>query len=291
MEINNQLKQALIKAQINELTESIIYDKLSKIVKTQNEKEIFKELSLSELWHHNLWKKYTKTEVKPNYVKIFFYVNLTRFLWLSFWVKLLEKWEWTSQINYQNFINDIPEVKSVIKAEEEHEKQLIWMINDNKLKYLSSIVLWLNDALVEITWALAWLSMTLQNPKIVWISGLIIWISAAISMASSEYLSSKEEESDEINPKKAAIYTGFAYILTVISLVSPFFLDLNIFLSLWVSILNALIIIWVFNYYISIAKEESFKKRFFEMAYISVWVAIFSFLLWLWVNNLFWIQI
>lgn len=47
--INQELRAILIKAQKNEITESIIYDKLSKIIKTENEKQIFKDLSLSEL--------------------------------------------------------------------------------------------------------------------------------------------------------------------------------------------------------------------------------------------------
>ncbi len=289
--INQELRAILIKAQKNEITESIIYDKLSKIIKTENEKQIFKDLSLSELWHYNLWKSYTQTDVEPNNLKVWYFVFITRFLWLSFGIKLMENWEWTSQVNYKELINEIPEMSDVIKAEEEHEAKLIWLINDNKLKYLSSIVLWLNDALVEITWALAWLSMTLQNPKIVWISGLIIGISAAISMASSEYLSSKSEENDEISPKKAAVYTWIAYIFTVIALVLPFLFNLGIYLALALSLGIAILIIALFNYYISVAKNESFKARFLEMAWISIWVAIFSFLLWLVVNNVFWISI
>lgn len=289
--INQELRAILIKAQKNEITESIIYDKLSKIIKTENEKQIFKDLSLSELWHYNLWKSYTQTDVEPNNLKVWYFVFITRFLWLSFGIKLMENWEWTSQVNYKELINEIPEISDVIKAEEEHEAKLIWLINDNKLKYLSSIVLWLNDALVEITWALAWLSMTLQNPKIVWISGLIIGISAAISMASSEYLSSKSEENDEISPKKAAVYTWIAYIFTVIALVLPFLFNLGIYLALALSLGIAILIIALFNYYISVAKNESFKARFLEMAWISIWVAIFSFLLWLVVNNVFWISI
>ena len=289
--INQELRAILIKAQKNEITESIIYDKLSKIIKTENEKQIFKDLSLSELWHYNLWKSYTQTDVEPNNLKVWYFVFITRFLWLSFGIKLMENWEWTSQVNYKELINEIPEMSDVIKAEEEHEAKLIWLINDNKLKYLSSIVLWLNDALVEITWALAWLSMTLQNPKIVWISGLIIGISAAISMASSEYLSSKSEENDEISPKKAAVYTWIAYIFTVIALVLPFLFNLGIYLALTLSLGTAILIIALFNYYISVAKNESFKARFLEMAWISIWVAIFSFLLWLVVNNVFWISI
>ena len=289
--INQELRAILIKAQKNEITESIIYDKLSKIIKTENEKQIFKDLSLSELWHYNLWKSYTQTDVEPNNLKVWYFVFITRFLGLSFGIKLMENWEWTSQVNYKELINEIPEMSDVIKAEEEHEAKLIWLINDNKLKYLSSIVLWLNDALVEITWALAWLSMTLQNPKIVWISGLIIGISAAISMASSEYLSSKSEENDEISPKKAAVYTWIAYIFTVIALVLPFLFNLGIYLALGLSLSIAILIIALFNYYISVAKNESFKARFLEMAWISIWVAIFSFLLWLVVNNVFWISI
>ena len=289
--INQELRAILIKAQKNEITESIIYDKLSKIIKTENEKQIFKDLSLSELWHYNLWKSYTQTDVEPNNLKVWYFVFITRFLWLSFGIKLMENWEWTSQVNYKELINEIPEMSDVIKAEEEHEAKLIWLINDNKLKYLSSIVLWLNDALVEITWALAWLSMTLQNPKIVWISGLIIGISAAISMASSEYLSSKSEDNDEISPKKAAVYTWIAYIFTVIALVLPFLFNLGIYLALALSLGIAILIIALFNYYISVAKNESFKARFLEMAWISIWVAIFSFLLWLVVNNVFWISI
>lgn len=289
--INQELRAILIKAQKNEITESIIYDKLSKIIKTENEKQIFKDLSLSELWHYNLWKSYTQTDVEPNNLKVWYFVFITRFLGLSFGIKLMENWEWTSQVNYKELINEIPEISDVIKAEEEHEAKLIWLINDNKLKYLSSIVLWLNDALVEITWALAWLSMTLQNPKIVWISGLIIGISAAISMASSEYLSSKSEDNDEISPKKAAVYTWIAYIFTVIALVLPFLFNLGIYLALALSLGTAILIIALFNYYISVAKNESFKARFLEMAWISIWVAIFSFLLWLVVNNVFWISI
>ena len=289
--INKELRAILIKAQKNEITESIIYDKLSKIIKTENEKQIFKDLSLSELWHYNLWKSYTQTDVEPNNLKVWYFVFITRFLWLSFGIKLMENWEWTSQVNYKELINEIPEISDVIKAEEEHEAKLIWLINDNKLKYLSSIVLWLNDALVEITWALAWLSMTLQNPKIVWISGLIIGISAAISMASSEYLSSKSEDNDDISPKKAAVYTWIAYIFTVIALVLPFLFNLGIYLALALSLGIAILIIALFNYYISVAKNESIKARFLEMAWISIWVAIFSFLLWLVVNNVFWISI
>ncbi len=39
----------------------------------------------------------------------------------------------------------------------------------------------------------------------------------------------------------------------------------------------AVLIIFLFNYYISVAKGYDFKKRFFSMASISLGVAAFSF--------------
>ena len=42
-------------------------------------------------------------------------------------------------------------------------------------------------------------------------------------------------------------------------------------------IARGVLIIALFNYYISVAKDESFKRRFFEMAGLSLGVAVFSF--------------
>lgn len=278
-------KKALKKACINELTESKIYKKMAEVSKDEDHKKLFDKLSKSELWHHNIWKKYLQEEVKINKVKYVYYLFLIRVLGISFWVKKMESGEWTSVVNYQNFIDIFPEAKAIIQDEEEHEKNLIEFLEDSKLKYMSSIVLWLNDALVEITWALAGLTMTLDNTKIVWVSGLIIWISAAISMAASEFLSQENDEQTDVNPIKASIYTWIAYIFTVIALVSPYLTLENKFLALWLMLVNWILIIALFNYYIAVAKWDSFKKRFFQMASISTGVWFLSFFIWLWLDK------
>jgi VIT1/CCC1 family predicted Fe2+/Mn2+ transporter len=46
------------------------------------------------------------------------------------------------------------------------------------------------------------------------LSGLITGISASVSMAASEYLSTRSEQTDK-DPLRAAIYTGLTYIITV----------------------------------------------------------------------------
>jgi len=149
--------------------------------------------------------------------------------------------------------------------------------------YLGSIVLGLNDALVELTGVLAGLTLALQNSKIVVISGLITGIAASLSMGASEYLSTKAEISSnkkniiKRKPITAAFYTGISYILTVLFLIFPYLILSNIYYSLVWTLFNAVIVIFVFTYYASIEKGESFRHRFLEMMVISFGVAAISF--------------
>ncbi|MFO7611507.1 MAG: VIT1/CCC1 transporter family protein, partial [Clostridia bacterium] len=142
---------------------------------------------------------------------------------------------------------------------------------------MGSVVLGLNDALVELTGALAGFTFAFQNTRLIALTGLITGISASLSMAASEYLSTKQEGGT--NALKASIYTGIAYVLTVIFLIMPFLLITNPFISLAVTLFMAVLIIFFFNYYISVAKDHDFRKRFLEMAGISLGVAGISFLI------------
>jgi VIT1/CCC1 family predicted Fe2+/Mn2+ transporter len=139
-------------------------------------------------------------------------------------------------------------------------------------------VLGLNDALVELTGALAGLTLALQNVKLIALSGLITGIAASLSMAASEYLATRSEETDK-NPVRAAIYTGIAYIFTVAMLVTPYLLIQNYILDLIIALVIGVVIIAIFNFYISVAKDEPFRPRFLEMAGLSLGVAVFSFII------------
>jgi VIT1/CCC1 family predicted Fe2+/Mn2+ transporter len=145
--------------------------------------------------------------------------------------------------------------------------------------YLDSIVLGLNDGLIELTGALAGFTLALQNSKIIAGAGLITGIAASLSMACSEYLS-KKAENRQIKiknniPFTAAAYTGIAYLLVVLLLIFPFFILTHVFSALTFSIVNAIIIILIFTYKTS--KKKEFKIRFFEMVILSLGVALISF--------------
>jgi VIT1/CCC1 family predicted Fe2+/Mn2+ transporter len=272
----------LKKAQQDELVGMEVYGRLAKLVEDPHNAKILKQIAEDEKRHANIFKKYTGKALKVSKLRVLFYVLVSRIFGLTFGVKLQERNKVAAQKKYTQILNAIPEMKEVIEAEEKHEAELINLINKEKLSYMSSVILGLNDALVELTGALAGFTLSIQNSKIIALMGLITGISASLSLSASEYLSIKSEANPEEAQQKAAksaLYTGIAYILTVIALVIPYFLIVNYVASLIVTIVIAIMIIFVFNFYISVANDYNFKRRFIEMAVISISVATLSFII------------
>lgn len=269
------MKQKLLEAQRNEITEYHIYRKLAKSARDPHNAKVLKQIANDELEHYEFWKSHTKTEVKPSKLKIFLYVLSAKIFGLTFSVRLMEKGEAMAQINYEKIAQKIPEAQKILEDEDEHEQALIEILNERKLEYLGSMVLGLNDALVELTGVLAGLTFALQNTHLIAATGGITGIAAAMSMAGSEYLSRKTEARG--NPLRAGIYTGMTYLITVVILVTPFVILNNYLLALGITLGLAVLVILVFTFYISVAKNLPFRRRFFEMAGISLGVAAISF--------------
>lgn len=274
--LDAKTKKGVLSAQKNEITEYSIYSKLAKIEKKEQNRKILSQIAEDELTHYNFLKKVTKKDIKPSKWVVWKFVFIARVLGLTFGVKLMERGEERAQAVYDEIAKVIPEAMKISKDEEKHEKELINMIDEERLSYIGSMVLGLNDALVELTGALAGFTLALQNTKLIAMTGLITGIAASFSMAASEYLSIKTEDTKQ-NPFKAALYTGLAYIFAVIFLILPYLILKNYFLSLGIALLNAVIIILIFTFYISVAKDYSFKRRFLEMALISLGIAALSF--------------
>lgn len=202
----------------------------------------------------------------------------------------MESGEDLAQDAYERLKEISPQIEKIIKDEEKHELELIDLISEERLKYVSSIVLGLNDALVELTGALAGFTLALQNTRLIAIIGLITGIAASMSMAASEYLSTKQEETDK-SPLRASIYTGIAYVLTVLFLIFPYLLFKNIFICLGFTIANALLVIFIFTFYVSVAKGLNFKKRFFEMAGLSLSITAITFFVGLLIRKVFGVEV
>lgn len=285
--ISPELKKKLIIVQKNEVTEAEVYKRVAGFIKDEKNKEIVINIGKMEEKHADIWQSYTHTKLKPDKLRVWFYTNIVRFLGLTFGLKLMEKHEHDAIINYDKLSTIIPQAKEIQEDEKVHEQQLLEMIDEKSLNYLGSIVLGLNDALVELTGVLAGLTFGLQNGKMIAAIGIITGISAAFSMAGSEYLSTKTDCNGKVKPLTASIYTGIAYIITVVLLILPYLLCDNVYIALTICISTAIFIIAIFNYYTSVAREHSFKARFLEMTAISLGVAFISFIIGLIVKEVF----
>ncbi len=279
--MDESMKEKILSFQKNEITEYHIYNKLGEVTEDEHNRDVLQRIGSEEKKHHDFWKEKTGEEVEPSKLKIWFYYLLSRIFGITFGIRLMELGEEDAQESYGQITEHVPEAKGIIEDEDEHERVLLEMLDEEKLYYVGSIVRGLSDALVELTGALAGLTFVLVKTDLIAVTGLITGIAASLSMGGSEYLGSKSEESTEStkDPRKASIYTGFSYILAVLFLIFPYFVLSNVYLSLALMIINAVIVILLFTFYISVAKGISFKRRFGEMVGISLGIAILSFVI------------
>ena len=260
-----------------------VYTRLANREKNSENKIILEKIAEQENNHYNILKEKTGLEVKSSKIRVYIHVVASIFLGLTFSLKLMEKVEQNAAQEYRDL-----GFEDIAKEEDEHEKELLSLLEEDALNYLSSIILGLSDALIELTGVLAGLTLAFQDLRIVALAGLVTGISASFSMAASEFLATKEEDSNR-SPGKAALFTGMAYIITVFMLVIPYLLlgdNSEIILglaphiqALMITFIIGILIIALFNFYVSVAQERSFNRKFIEMIFILLIVTIISFLI------------
>jgi VIT1/CCC1 family predicted Fe2+/Mn2+ transporter len=224
-------------------------------------------------------------------LKLFFVKIVSTILGYTFTLKMMQKDEQFAQRDYEILKVEVPDAIKIQEDEHRHEMELIAMLDEERLQYVGAMVLGLNDALVELTGAIAGLTFALANTKVVALSGIITGISATLSMAASNYLAEKADG----NPKalKSSVFTGVAYLITVALMVLPYLLlPADAYLEAFLTMIAVVIlIILVFNYYISVAKDQPFFKNFLKMALISISVAGISYLIGILAKNLLGIDV
>ncbi len=274
-EITPKLREALLKLQKTEITEHRIYTRLARKMDGENRK-ILERIAKDEKRHADTWRGYTGTDVKANPLMVALYMFLAVLFGITFAIKIMERGEESAEEAYDSIGDEIAEARKIMHEEEEHEEALVNLIDEERLKYIGSMVLGLNDALVELTGALAGFTFAMANSRLVGVAGLITGVAATLSMGASEYLSQRSDEG-ELHPIKAAVYTGVAYLVTVTLLVAPYFLATNVYLALLWALFDALCVILFFSFFVSVVRDTPFRPAFLEMALISFGVAAVSF--------------
>lgn len=271
------MNTTLLKFQKNEITEYHVYYNLAKTIKGKN-KKVIEEISGDELRHYNFLKKYSGVDVIPNWLKIFWLFIMGKTIGLTFTLKFMEKGEANAEKEYIKLRRTIKNIDAIIKDEESHEKELIAIIEEEKLGYISSMVLGLNDAIVELTGALAGFTFALQNTKVIGVAGLITGIAGALSMSAAEYLSQKSEKTNR-NPLKAAFYTGIMYLIVILILVLPYFIVNSYYSAFGFTFIGVILVVLLFSFFVSIIQESIFKHIFWEMLLICLGVSFIAFLI------------
>jgi VIT1/CCC1 family predicted Fe2+/Mn2+ transporter len=281
----------ILQFQRDELTSSILYEYIAERQKDEGNKTALLEIAKAERSHYKTWKGYTGQELRPNMIKIFFYKIIHMLLGDTFTIKLFEIGETFGAQELREIEEEIPEARTIMKEEEEHEDRLLDMVDEERLHYIGSMVLGLNDALVELTGTIAGLTFALMNTRLVALSGIITGVSATLSMAASNYLA--ERADGNAKALKSSFYTGMAYLITVALMVLPYLLLPNaLYLAAFGVMLTVVVmIIAVFNYYVSVVQSIPFWPRFAEMGTISLSVAAISFVIGLLAKRLLGIEI
>ena len=276
--ITGGVREVILASQKGEITEHHIYLALAGRASESANRKVLEETASVELGHYRFFRSLTGVDLRPDRMRIAFYLLVYYIFGITFSLRFMERGEKRAQEVYRALIPVVPGLGDVLHDEEEHEKALIGLIDEKRLRYTGSIVLGLNDALVELTGTLAGLTLAFQNTRVIAMAGLITGIAAALSMGSAEYLSTKSE-GESRNPLQAAMYTFIAYIIAVLLLVSPYLALGSYYLALAATILVAILVIVVFSFYISVTRDQDFRGRFLEMAALSLGVAALSFVM------------
>ena len=279
--MDEERRARLLKLQRMEATEAEVYRRLARMQKDEMNRSILEGISLEEERHEAVIAGMTGEKVLPDMRKVRRQIMLARLFGFTFSVKMMESTEQDAAAEYRELgLDDIAD------EEEAHEENMIGMLDEERLRYSGSVVLGMSDALVELTGALAGLTFALQSLNLVALAGLVTGISAAFSMGASEYLSSRAEKKSE-SAVKAAFFTWISYLITVLMLVSPYLLFSSgspdfqglepHIQALVCTFIIGLLIVAVFNFYVSVVEGVSFRSRFIEMAAILGVVSLISY--------------
>lgn len=264
-----------------EYKDYILISELAKIEKSPQFKKILNTIAAHELRHYEFWSKLSsEKQFRSSSLEVFWIKLIRKILGVTFVAKLIEKEEQEAIAGYKKYLKEAPidlrkKVEDIINDEVEDERIIVDQIKESRVEYFSSVILGLNDGLIELTGALIGFSFAFNNHLFVASAGFITGVAASLSMASSAYLQARHEEGKD--PIKSGIYTGVSYIIVVILLVSPYFLLANIYNSIVTMFTIVALILAAVSYYTSVIFERSFKRQFLEMMVFSVGVALIAF--------------
>lgn len=279
---------------IDEYADHQLYKDLAAREKDAGNKQALLKLAEQEYEHCIFWKKFL-----PGYQPVlnpFFLAGfrlMRRLCGLTFTVKFLERREHKTAEEYKRVaaelsVEDKARLEKIIDDENEHEGFFIGQIQETVIKYMGFIALGLADAIVEVTGVHAGFLGVTNSTLFAGISGLIVGVSAAISMGSAAYLQAKQDP--HRSAWTSAVTTGISYILSVIMLAIPYFLTHNMSYAFMFSVLVGMALIAFLTFYSAVVFDRRFLREFLETVGLMLATAAITFVLGVFLGKAFGIQ-
>lgn len=279
IEISPALLTRLTRFQRMEMTGSAIYRSIAERETNPRNRGVLFRIAAEERDHAAAWRRYTRRELRPERLKIRWYLLVSRLFGYTFAIRLMERNEERDLAAYRALPEELPELRRITADEQNHEQLLLGMLDEERLKYVGAMVLGVNDALVELSGTLAGLTFALADARVVALAGIVTGVSATLSMAASNYLAERAAGNDRA--LTACFYTGGAYLAAVTLLVLPYLLfPAGMYLAALGTMLAAAVLVIVcFSCFLAVVRSQPFRRRFGEMACISLGVMLASFLI------------
>ena len=256
----------------------VIYQELARSERVPEFRVILEKLTAQEFADYEFWRGYaSREEYRVRLIEIWFYKILRRFLGLTFTAKFLEGKEHAMIARYERYIADVADLRArarmeeILARERAHEAYFISQVKEDRVAFLSNIVLGLNDGLIELTGALAGFTFAIGSARGAGFAGLITGCAAALSMAASAYLQAQYESGRDA--RTAALYTGVSYFIVVCVLIAPFFLFSGALAAFLTSLAAALGVITLVAFYTSVLFDRMFSVEWRRMLLFSIGVA------------------
>ena len=258
----------------DEIIDSVVYKKLSKMSYPGNEK--FKvtlaHLADMEHDHYDFFRKYCPDRnVTASNFMVNFVVMLRVLLGVTFAVRYLERNEASTIRKYREAAPLIPaedraKLQQIIADEEEHEREFSEQFQEPHIKYISFIVLGLADALVEIAGIHAGSLGIFNKTELAGLAGIVAGAAASVAMASAAYAQAKAGFKG--SAALSAVYTGISYFVTAVILATPYFLTQQMLNALLTSLTLAVLLIAFITFFGSVISGSNFRKDFLEITSI-----------------------
>lgn len=292
MNLSPEVIEKVSLLQRHEATEEILYKRLAARARREEDKKVLLAIARQEHEHYEVCRALTGRQLPPLQGRLWLFTALTTLFGLHFSIRLMERTEISVGDMYKSLVAHDKRFAKILADEEGHEQAMLDLLSKHNLVYTSSVVLGLNDALVEMIGVLAGLTFAFQNSALIAAAALITGVAASLSMAASSYLATKEETPNRKigvqpqfaveplkDPLRGALYTGGAYLVTVAAVVAPYFFFENPQHALVTSLGIVIGVIASFNFYISVAKNQSFARKFATMLLISLGTAGVTYLI------------